>query len=120
MTSTRRRHRAAHIGACGLGSIGRRFLKLRPAATTDHLTRGRTSALAGSLVHKHLDARVPRCRTNDVALEYVLGSTDTVSECSLFGRVACAVGGHILGLVDLLEERILGGEGSFLRLLHLL
>ena len=30
MASTRRRHRAAHIGACGLGSIGRRFLKLRP------------------------------------------------------------------------------------------
>ena len=30
MESTRRRHRAAHIGACGLGSIGRRFLKLRP------------------------------------------------------------------------------------------
>jgi ABC-type Mn2+/Zn2+ transport system ATPase subunit len=85
-----------------------------------NLTRGRTSALAGSLVHKHLDARVPRCRTNDVALEYVLGSTETVSECSLFGRVARAVGGHILGLVDLLEERILGGEGSFLRLLHLL
>ena len=102
-----------------------------PPRTT--LTQGRTSALAGSLVHKHPDARVPRCRTNDVALKCsrlvfdaatglvlssalkdVLGSTETASVCSLFGRVTRAVGGDILGLVDLLEERILGGEGSLL------